>query len=266
MGRIGVCVFALRVVFVGVLLNLALVRMGSALPIGNAIKNPGFEDGLAFWSVSMGTATYSADNTVFLIGSGARRGSSPSEAAWAGYSRTLRGCWSSAEITRFSGWIKTEGVSRDGGGVVLGLDYVNALGVSPADGFVKGIGAISGTNDWSFFQSAPFILSPMPADASALWFLTDFNDSSGTAWFDEVALIGPLVKSPVPAPTALLLLLAGLGTIILLQRRGCRMRMGATAKLRLQSPNAWLPTVATGFRRAATPASHQLSTSDSLPA
>ena len=77
MGRIGVCVFALRVVFVGVLLNLALVRMGSALPIGNAIKNPGFEDGLAFWSVSMGTATYSADNTVFLIGSRSAKGVEP---------------------------------------------------------------------------------------------------------------------------------------------------------------------------------------------
>lgn len=197
-------VFPFNLLIFTLVLVLCLVIVGTthATPIQNA----GFENGLAFWSVSSGTATYSPDSVVVKIGTGSARGEETDRGSLGRLYQDVTNLLIPEEEYVISGWIKTEGVSTDGGGVVLGLNYVNSFGWTPANGYIQEIGDLKGTNDWTFFQSNPFILPTMPVDTSALWFLTDFNDSSGTAWFDDVALTGPVV----PEPATMLLLGSGL--------------------------------------------------------
>ena len=48
-----------------------------------------------------------------------------------------------------------------------------------ADGYVKEVGHVSGTNDWAYYESNWFTLPPMPDDCSMLWFLfIPFRDYS----------------------------------------------------------------------------------------
>ncbi len=75
--------------------------------------------------------------------------------------------------------------------MVIGLDYVRADGWTPGAGsYVREVGRLTRTREWTYFESDPFVLPPAPpeAGASALWFLFDFNNGSGTAWWDDVFL------------------------------------------------------------------------------
>ena len=87
---------------------------------------------------------------------------------------------------KIGGWIRTQGVD---GHVVIALDYVTSGGWSPAEGYVKEIGYVSGTQDWTYYESDEFVLPPMPASCVAAWFLFDFNAGKGSAWWDDVFLV-----------------------------------------------------------------------------
>jgi hypothetical protein len=81
---------------------------------------------------------------------------------------------------KIGGWIATSNVE---GAAVIGLDYVQPNGWTPGPGF------LTGSNDWTYFESEEFVLPPMPDDCVALWFLFDFNLGSGYAHWDDVFLI-----------------------------------------------------------------------------
>jgi len=87
---------------------------------------------------------------------------------------------------KISGWIKTQNVV---GWIVIALDYVAANGWTQADGYVREIGYVTDTQEWTYYESDVFTLPPMPSDASAVWFLFDFNAGKGTAWWDDVSLV-----------------------------------------------------------------------------
>ena len=156
---------------------------------GNLLVNPGFEDSLTGWDQTGGTAQYlsvDAENGYPHSGFYSCRGVESNTGNLGRLYQDVTDITSPGTSYQISGWIKTSDVT---GLVVIGLDYVGAGDATPADGYVKEIGYVSGTQDWTFFQSNMFTLpDQMPSDAEALWFLFDFNNGAGTAWFDDVAL------------------------------------------------------------------------------
>jgi pimeloyl-ACP methyl ester carboxylesterase len=150
------------------------------------IDNPGFEGGIVSWSLSAGTAVYAVDSTVQHSGSFAAKGVETDPNSLGRLYQDVTGRLIPGREYVLSGWIKAEGVT--GGGFIIGVDYVASGGWTPGDGYVAEIGHVLGTQDWTFFKSVPFVLPPMPTDASALWVLTDFNVGAGTAWTDDLRL------------------------------------------------------------------------------
>lgn len=148
--------------------------------------DPGFEGGPTGWFVSEGTATYTLDTSNPHSGSFCAKGVEVNAGSLGRLYQDVTGRFIPGGKYVISGWIKTQ--NSQGQGVVVALDYVGSNGWTPGDGFVMEIGHVLGTSGWTFYQSAPFTLPPMPSDATALWFLTDFNAGTGTAWFDDLSL------------------------------------------------------------------------------
>jgi eukaryotic-like serine/threonine-protein kinase len=162
----------------------------------NVLANSGFENSLTSWSVVPGTATYTVDSTTKHSGASSVMGVETSSGNIGRLYQDVTGVLTPGQEYQISGWIKTSGVV---GSVVIGLDYVDSNFYTPTDGHVNEIGHVSGTQDWTYFESPTFTLPSMPSDASALYFLFDFNAGYGTAWFDDVALTGPSAASPAPS-------------------------------------------------------------------
>lgn len=74
---------------------------------------------------------------------------------------------------------------------------------------MKVLGRVDGTQDWTFVQSAPFVLPPMPASSVSLCLALDFSAAAGTACFDDLDLSGKIV----PEPASLLLALGALALL-----------------------------------------------------
>lgn len=152
----------------------------------NLVLNPGFECKLNFWSSTAGTATYTSVTDILHSGSYAVEGIELNQGSLGRLYQDVTGIVSPGDRYKIGGWIKTESVD---GEIVIALDYVDGDGVSPGDGFVKEIGFVSGTQDWTYYESDEFTLPPMPADCVATYFLFDFNAGEGKAWWDDVFLI-----------------------------------------------------------------------------
>ncbi|MCW4052763.1 MAG: carbohydrate binding domain-containing protein [Candidatus Bathyarchaeota archaeon] len=155
-------------------------------PLENLIENPDFEQQLTYWSVSTGTATYLADSGNPRSGSYSAKAIELNEGSLGRLYQDMTGIVSAGGRYKISGWIKTQNVV---GWIVIALDYVATNGWTPADGYVREIGYVTDTQDWTYYESDVFTLPPMPSDASAVWFLFDFNAGKGTAWWDDVSLI-----------------------------------------------------------------------------
>ena len=167
----------------------------------NLLVNPGFEDEspLYGWTTSSGTATYSRDHSTYHSAYSSCKGVENTTGSLGRLYQNVTGVTSPRNQYQISGWIKTSGVT---GSVVIALDYVGAYGSTPADGYVMEIGYATGTTEgWEFFQSDVFTLPSKPSDAQALWFLFDFNNGAGTAWWDDVSLILVASPTPVTVPT-----------------------------------------------------------------
>jgi PKD repeat protein len=150
------------------------------------LKNPGFENDLHFWSAT-DDASYTLDNTTYHSGHNSVMGVEAHEGDLGRLYQDLTSVCIPGHTYKISGWIKTAYVVGD---VVIALDYVTPGGWCPADGYVQEIGYVTGTRDWTYFESPEFTLpSRMPRDCSSLWFLFDFNNGKGFAWFDDVSLI-----------------------------------------------------------------------------
>ena len=180
--------------------SMFIILVPKARADQNVIVNPGFENGLSGWSTSQGSAVYSVDSSTSHSGSYSSKGVETNIGSLGRLYQDVTGLASPGNQYQISGWIKTSSVV---GQVVIGLDYVASNGASPADGYVNEIGYVTGTQDWTFFQSPVFTLPPMPNDANALWFLFDFNNGAGTAWWNDVSLVSISGTTPPPpaAPT-----------------------------------------------------------------
>ena len=167
----------------------------------NILNNPGYENGLSPWKVTSGSAVYSIDSTSHS-GSFSVKGVETTPAGLGRLYQDVTGFAIPGDKYQISGWIKTSNVT---GNAVIGLDYVTSSNYSAADGYVTEIGGATGTQDWTFFQSSVFTLPYMPSDSVALYFLFDFNMGSGTAWWDDVALVPvSVVNTPQPNPVQIL--------------------------------------------------------------
>lgn len=182
-----------------------VVGGGAGVPqtSNNLIINPGFEQGMTGWSVSQGTAVYSAVPAPHS-GLYAAQGVEINSGSLGRMYQNVTGELIPGDQYTISGWIRTQNVvGPPGEGVVIAVDYVGVGGWTPADGSVQEIGHVLGTTGWTYY-SGTFTLPKMPSDAQALWFLTDFNDATGTAWFDDLSLIGPAAPQASPSVTSVI--------------------------------------------------------------
>lgn len=180
-----------------------LLALGS-VACANVLQNPGFESGLDAWQTSAGSAVYTSDPSMPRSGLASVRGVEPNSGSLGRLFQDLTSLLVVGEQYTISGWIKTQDVAG-GGGASFGLHYVNANWATPADGHVKLLGLVTGSRDWTFFQSSSFTLPAMPPSSSSLCFALDFSASSGTAWFDDLDLSGPVVPEPASVLLAALL-------------------------------------------------------------
>ena len=205
------------------LLWLSVLSFAS-LNAQNLIANPGFENGLTSWTVTSAyywnTAVYSPDPTIRHTGNFSVRGDESNDSSLGALQQNLTGELVAGRTYVLSGWIKTQNVA-DGGGAIMGLAYVDQYGAAPADGGVLAIGFQQGTQDWTFYQSPPFTLKPMPSDTAALVVSLDFSAAHGTAWWDDLKLIqscnaaqGPCISSPTDGanPQSQFVALSGTGS------------------------------------------------------
>jgi outer membrane protein assembly factor BamB len=169
----------------------------AVLAQNNILANSGFENDLNSWSLVPGTAVYSVDSTTKHSGSYSVKGV---ETVPGNIGRLYQDVTSIAvpgQQYQISGWIKTSDVT--GNGVVIGLDYITSF-YTPADGYIREIGNVTGTQDWTYYESPIFTLPSMPSDAQSLYFLFDFNNGAGTAWWDDVSLVAVSgASSPQPS-------------------------------------------------------------------
>jgi len=171
---------------IGYYLASSVTTLPSKPTLGlNLIPNSGFEGGLAYWSISEGAAFYAYDDQQFHSGSRGALGLESQTGSLGRLYQDVTDKVMSGKKYKISGWIKTFNVE---GSVVIALDYVASNGWTPADGYVKEIGYVAGTTDWTYFESNIFTLPPMPGDAEDAWFLFDFNAGKGIAWWDDVSL------------------------------------------------------------------------------
>ena len=204
------------------LLSLSVWSFAS-LNAQNLIANPGFESGLTSWTVTSAyywnTAVYSPDSTTRHSGNFSVRGDESNDGSLGALQQNLSGKLVAGRTYVLSGWIKTQNVAD--GGAIIALAYVDQYGAAPADGGVLAIGFPQGTQDWTFYRSAPFTLKPMPSDAVALVVSLDFSAAHGTAWWDDLTLIqscnvaqGPCISSPMDGanPQSQFVALSGTGT------------------------------------------------------
>jgi hypothetical protein len=178
--------------FLVILLLIPLIQKTTLVSADeNLLKNSGFEFLLQDWSVSEGTATYLPTTANPHIGSYCAKGQELGEYSLGRLYQDITKLVSPGKKYKIGGWIKTSGVTSltPPLGVVIALDYVDAEGWTPLRGYVEEIGNVLGTTDWTYYESSVFTLPPMPSDAVALWFLFDFNNGKGVAWFDGVFLI-----------------------------------------------------------------------------
>jgi|GEM_PF-663726 len=160
----------------------------------NILPNSGFEDGLHSWNVTSGTGVYSIDS-VHHSGASSVMGVETSAGSLGRLVQNVTGLVTPGNQYKISGWIKTNNVTGD---VVIGLDYVASNNYTPLDGYIIEIGQVTGTQDWTFFESPIFTVKPKPSDAVAMYFLFDFNNGFGTAWWDDVSLM--LISQPNSKP------------------------------------------------------------------
>ena len=152
----------------------------------NLVQNPGFEmlggGGLpASWSTATGWA---ADQLVARSGTISYRRAT-------GASTSSQNVQLAAGTYILSAWIKKEALgSGTTSGVRLMLDFrvggINAWTPSAV---------ISGTSDWTLYQIGPIVVE---TDRTAAVKLENYNNASGTAWFDDVQLVR-ILPQPVEA-------------------------------------------------------------------
>lgn len=164
----------------------------------NILPNSGFEDDLTGWSTFLGTATYTVDSSTKHSGGKSVMGVETSSDNIGRLYQNVTDIAVPGQQYQISGWIKTSGVT---GRVVIALDYVTSY-YTPADGYVSEIGQVTGTTDWTYYESPIFTLPEKPADAEALFFLLDFNAGTGTAWWDDLQLISVSGAAPTQKPAS----------------------------------------------------------------
>ena len=169
----------------------------------NLIRNPGFEAGLSEWHSTRDinpadSATFDVTDGRSISGAMSAVGVDSQPGNLGRLYQDVTDRMIAGRTYEIGGWTRTEGVE---GQVVIGLDYVNSDGWTPGgESYVWELGHVTGTRDWTYFESDPFVLPAAPprAGATALWFLFDFNNGAGTAWWDDVFLR----EASRPAPAA----------------------------------------------------------------
>jgi len=180
--------------WINVMLGSVLVALGSVLPAfaqsnlvgggltalpsvslgANLLKNGGFETlsggAPASWSVGSGLAM---DQLV-------KRSGTFSYRATGNFTTATQPIQLKKGIYKLSGWVRTQGVgSGTTNGVRLQFDF------RPGSNDWKTTDVISGTRDWTLFELPNLVVTQ---DATVTIKLENYNNTAGTAWFDDLQL------------------------------------------------------------------------------
>src|SRR6185436_9359344 len=180
--------------WINVMLGSVLVALGSVLPAfaqnnlvgggltalpsvslgANLLKNGGFETlsggAPTSWSVGSGLAM---DQLV-------KRSGTFSYRATGNFTTATQPIQLKKGIYKLSGWVRTQGVgSGTTNGVRLQFDF------RPGSNDWKTTDVISGTRDWTLFELPNLVVTQ---DATVTIKLENYNNTAGTAWFDDVQL------------------------------------------------------------------------------
>jgi immune inhibitor A len=151
------------------------------------VRNGGFEEGLAGWRTTGGTAVFGFGETSPREGTRCALGEETAAGNLGRLYQDVTERVTPGQYYQISGWMKRADTT---GATVFGLDYVDENGSTPGGGFVREIGFVDGggTSDWTYFESDAFVLPEMPDDCEALWVLVDFNACTGAVWVDGIEL------------------------------------------------------------------------------
>jgi hypothetical protein len=138
------------------------------------LQNGGFE------AVSGGVPASWTSGTGLAIDQLAKHSGAFSYRATGGFATSTQTIQLRKGIYKLSGWIKTQGVgSGTTNGVRLQFDF------RPFVNDWKTTDVISGTNDWTLYELPNLVVSQ---DATVTIKLENYNNGTGTAWFDDVKL------------------------------------------------------------------------------
>ncbi len=172
---------------------IAMMTMTSTAPIARAQSTPLIGGGLtALPKVNMGANL--AQNpgfetlgpTGWTAGSGWSQDQLTKHSGTFSYRRDTGAATSSQNIQlkagtyTVSGWVKTQSLGGNNTGVRLTFDQRpgGVFSWTPSD-------LITGTNDWTQITLGPIVLA---ADQTVAIMLENYNNPSGTAWFDDVVV------------------------------------------------------------------------------
>ncbi len=150
----------------GGLTALPKVNMGA-----NLAQNPGFETlGPTGWTAGSG---WSQDQLTKRSGTFSYRRDT-------GAATSSQNIQLKAGTYTVSGWVKTQSLGGNNTGVRLTFDQRpgGVFSWTPSD-------LITGTNDWTQITLGPIVLA---ADQAVAIMLENYNNPSGTAWFDDVVV------------------------------------------------------------------------------
>ena len=150
----------------GGLTALPKVNMGA-----NLAQNPGFETlGPTGWTAGSG---WSQDQLTKRSGTFSYRRDT-------GAATSSQNIQLKAGTYTVSGWVKTQSLGGNNTGVRLTFDQRpgGVFSWTPSD-------LITGTNDWTQITLGPIVLA---ADQAVAIMLENYNNPSGTAWFDDIVV------------------------------------------------------------------------------
>jgi hypothetical protein len=166
-----------------VLLFLAISATGVWAAGENLIPNPGFEDGLAKWSIwkPAGNPVAELDTEVFHSGKASARATTftPTDRI----ALNLRVAPKPASTYIFRAWVKTQDVSAPV--VMVRIQYNATAGGSQKTASHTYIGRLQGTHDWTLLESQINV----PAGTAELIIELFLDTGKGTVWWDDIELV-----------------------------------------------------------------------------
>jgi uncharacterized protein YjdB len=171
--------YALQVVPANVLQNGSYESLNSPPAAGWTTAQP---NGWGIW-LAGGAPEATVDSAVYYAGQQSLRLSSLGNVSSKAVAFKGGIPVTAGQYYKVSQWVKTDSIASYGLGVYMRLSYQNSSGTQI--GNYISMSSIKGTNDWTLHQQLLLI----PAGATTFKFENYYDNSTGTAWFDDTRIV-----------------------------------------------------------------------------